>query len=445
MVFVIRVDDANDDALTTASDHIDDVSDTASAALSALKDAETGQRGFLITGKESYLGPYDAGLRDFDTAMAKLRQLSAAEPELSALISHMADVGAKKRAELSVTIDLFRAKGQAAAFEHVSTGIGKQYMDEIRETAGTVVSVEDAAYDRNRRAAAQAETATHWKSLASVVVLFLLTLMGTLLLSMEIRYERRLAANLEVSEKRYRELAESLEDQVEARTRELQQLNQELTAFSYSVSHDLRAPLRSIDGFSQIVIEDYADKLDDNGRRMLERIRGAAQRMGHLIQSLLDLARVTRQEIDRQSVSISDLAAGAIHHLEALSPERKVDVSIAPGLMAEGDQHLLRVVMDNLLANAWKFTSKTESPRIEVGRVEVEGKPAFFVRDNGAGFDSEHADKLFRPFQRLHSESEFEGTGIGLATVQRIVNRHGGRVWAEGKPGRGATFFFALS
>ena len=160
---------------------------------------------------------------------------------------------------------------------------------------------------------------------------------------------------------------------------------------------------------------------------------------------LLDLARVTRQEIDRQSVSISDLAAGAIHHLEALSPERKVDVSIAPGLMAEGDQHLLRVVMDNLLANAWKFTSKTESPRIEVGRVEVEGKPAFFVRDNGAGFDSEHADKLFRPFQRLHSESEFEGTGIGLATVQRIVNRHGGRVWAEGKPGRGATFFFALS
>ena len=266
MVFVIRVDDANDDALTTASDHIDDVSDTASAALSALKDAETGQRGFLITGKESYLGPYDAGLRDFDTAMAKLRQLSAAEPELSALISHMADVGAKKRAELSVTIDLFRAKGQAAAFEHVSTGIGKQYMDEIRETAGTVVSVEDAAYDRDRRAAAQAETATHWKSLASVVVLFLLTLMGTLLLSMEIRYERRLAANLEVSEKRYRELAESLEDQVEARTRELQQLNQELTAFSYSVSHDLRAPLRSIDGFSQIVIEDYADKLDDNGR-----------------------------------------------------------------------------------------------------------------------------------------------------------------------------------
>jgi light-regulated signal transduction histidine kinase (bacteriophytochrome) len=262
---------------------------------------------------------------------------------------------------------------------------------------------------------------------------------------MELRYERHLASTLEASEKKYRELAQSLEDQIEARTRELKQLNEELTAFSYSVSHDLRAPLRSIDGFSQIVLEDYSARLDENGRRMLERIRNAAQRMGHLIQSLLDLARVTRQELDRQPVSITNLATTSLGHLMAMSPDRRIDFSVAPGMNAEGDAHLIRVVIDNLIENAWKFTSKTESPRIEVGRTEVDGKPVFFVRDNGAGFDPEHAGKLFRPFQRLHSESEFEGTGIGLATVQRIVNRHGGRVWAEGRPGDGATFFVALS
>jgi light-regulated signal transduction histidine kinase (bacteriophytochrome) len=166
--------------------------------------------------------------------------------------------------------------------------------------------------------------------------------------------------------------------------------------------------------------------------------------MSDLIHSLLELSRVTRQELDRQSVSVTDLSTASLRHLMAVSPDRKIAFSVAPGLRAEGDPHLLRVVLDNLLANAWKFTSKTESASIEVGQTEVDGKPAFFVRDNGSGFDPEHASKLFRPFQRLHSESEFEGTGIGLATVLRIVNRHGGRVWAVGRPNEGATFFFAL-
>ncbi len=445
MVVVIRHDEAVDDALATYSSHTDAVSDAAAAALSALKDAETGQRGYLITGKQDYLGPYDTGLRSFDTEMSTLRQLTRDEPELAAPVARMASLADLKRRELVSAIDLFRTKGPTPAFARVSEDIGKRYMDEIRSIAADLMATEDAAFDRSRQAAAASERSTRRKSLASAIVLFLLTFTGTLLLSLEIRSERRLAATLEAGEKKYRELAESLEDQVTHRTQELEQLNGELVAFSYSVSHDLRAPLRSIDGLSEIVLEDYFDRLDDNGRGLLQRIRHAAQNMGHLIHSLLELSHVTRQELDLQPVSITDLANAALQHLMAVSPERKIDFSISPGLRAEADPHLLRVVLDNLLGNAWKFTSKTGSAHIEVGQTDVDGKPAFFVRDNGSGFDPEHASRLFRPFQRLHSESEFEGTGIGLATVQRIVNRHGGRVWAEGRPNHGATFFFALS
>jgi signal transduction histidine kinase len=459
LVVVIRRDEASDDALTAYSSHIDVVNNAAAAALSALKDAETGQQGYLITGKQDYLAPYDTGLRSFDTEMSILRQFTQSEPEIAKLIAQMARFADLKRKELAATIDLFRTSGQAAAFARVSEDIGKRYMDEIRTVAARILMKENAAYERARRGAAESKQATRRKALASAVVLFLLAFSGMLLLSLEIRSERRLAATLETSEGKYRELAESLENQVADRTRELEQLNgeleqlngeleqlnQELVAFSYSVSHDLRAPLRSIDGLSEIVLEDYYDRLDENGRGLLRRIRQAAQNMGHLIEGLLQLARVTRQELDRQSVSVTDLATASLLHLMALSPDRKIAFSVAPGLRAEGDPHLIRVVLDNLLANAWKFTSKTESARIEVGQTNVEGKPAFFVRDNGTGFDPQHASKLFRPFQRLHSESEFEGTGIGLATVQRIVHRHGGRVWAQGRPNEGATFFFVLS
>jgi signal transduction histidine kinase len=451
MVVVIRHDQAADDALAGYSSHIAAVNDATVAALSALRDAETGQRGYLITGKQEYLEPYDTGLRSFDTELSTLRRLTRTEPEIAPLIAKISSQADLKKKELATTIDLFLAKGQAAAFARVSEDLGKRYMDEIRTIAARVVTEENAANLRSRQAAAESERATRRKSLASAIILFFLTFAGAMLLRLEIRSERRLASTLETSEKKYRELAQSLENQVASRTqeleqlnRELQQLNEELMAFSYSVSHDLRAPLRSIDGLSEILLEDYSDRLDENGRGLLHRIRQAARHMSDLISSLLELSRVTRQELDRQSVSVTDLATASLRHLMAVSPDRKIAFSVAPGLRAEGDPHLIRVVLDNLLANAWKFTSKTESASIEVGQTEVGGKPAFFVRDNGSGFDPEHASKLFRPFQRLHSESEFEGAGIGLATVLRIVNRHGGRVWAEGRPTEGATFFFAL-
>jgi PAS domain S-box-containing protein len=226
---------------------------------------------------------------------------------------------------------------------------------------------------------------------------------------------------------------------------EIRALNQELEAFSYSVSHDLRAPLRAIDGFSQALLEDCGDRLDEQGRDHLRRVRAATQRMAQLIDDMLTLSRVTRAELRREIVDLSKLAEEIAAELRRADPDRTAEVEIEPGLVAAGDPRLLRVLVGNLLSNAWKFTAGSEPARIELGRcpTSADGR-GFFVRDNGAGFDMTYANKLFAPFQRLHRQSEFPGTGVGLAIVQRIVHRHGGRVWAEGAVGRGATFYFTL-
>ncbi len=225
---------------------------------------------------------------------------------------------------------------------------------------------------------------------------------------------------------------------------ELERKNKELDAFSYSVSHDLRAPLRSIDGFSQAILEDQADRLDDRGRDYLRRVRAAAQRMAALIDDLLELSRVSRHEMVRRPVDLTRLAEEVTAELRRADPERRVEVHIQSDLEVDGDRQLLRVALENLLGNAWKFTARTAMPLIEVGAEGRDGEPVHYVRDNGAGFDMQYVDKLFRPFQRLHGVNEFPGTGIGLATVHRIVDRHGGRVWAEGGLGRGATVHFTL-
>ncbi|ACI17143.2 hypothetical protein COPRO5265_0030 [Coprothermobacter proteolyticus DSM 5265] len=226
--------------------------------------------------------------------------------------------------------------------------------------------------------------------------------------------------------------------------KELEEANRELEAFSYSVSHDLRAPLRSIDGFSQMLLEDYADKLDDQGRDYLKRIRAATQRMSQLINDLLTLSRISRADMHFEELNLTAMAEDIAAELKQSQPERDVEFIIEPNVKAYGDSHLLRIVLENLLRNAWKFTSKHKSAIIEFGVKEHDGKTVYFVRDNGAGFDMAYVDKLFVPFQRLHEQDEFEGTGIGLATVQRIVHRHGGTVWAEGEVEKGATFYFTL-
>jgi PAS domain S-box-containing protein len=221
--------------------------------------------------------------------------------------------------------------------------------------------------------------------------------------------------------------------------------NRELESFSYSVAHDLRTPLRAIDGFSQALAEDYGDRLDAEGRRYLARVRDSAQRMAELIDDLLTLSRVTRSELRRERVDLSALAHTVLAALQRLDPERRVEIVIAPGLVTDADPHLAAIALDNLLGNAWKFTAKRSDARIELGETICDGIVAYHVRDNGAGFDMAYRDKLFGVFQRLHSEAEFPGTGIGLATVARIAQRHRGRIWAEGALGAGATFYLTLT
>jgi len=273
------------------------------------------------------------------------------------------------------------------------------------------------------------------------------------------------------AQKAIHNLNERLEQRVLDRTAELESANRELESFCYSVSHDLRTPLRSIDGFSQATLEDYGERLDDAGRDYLNRVRNGCRQMDQLIDDLLRLARITREQMSRETVDLSAMAHAVVRQLKESEPERNVDIRIAPGLVAIGDTRLLQAALFNLLANAWKFTAKTPAAVIEVGscsgnqRAEIGGQPpldgsaaspsqlatglrappsVFFVRDNGVGFDMKYAGKLFNAFQRLHTVREFPGTGIGLATVARVIQRHGGRIWAVAAPGSGATFYFML-
>ena len=231
---------------------------------------------------------------------------------------------------------------------------------------------------------------------------------------------------------------------LELRTGQLQTANQELESFAYSVSHDLRAPLRAIDGFSQTVLEDCAPLLDDAGRFAIERVRANAVRMGRLIDDMLHLARISHGELNPGPTDLGALAREIAAELREQQPDRNLDVRIAEGLVADVDPDFIRIALANLLSNAFKFTGNQAAPRIDFGSETRDGDVVYYVRDNGAGFDMMYADRVFRPFERLHSQDEFPGTGIGLATVQRVIRRHGGRIWADAAIGRGATFFFTL-
>ena len=249
---------------------------------------------------------------------------------------------------------------------------------------------------------------------------------------------------LELTQAEISALNAELETRVRQRTAELEASNRELEAFNYSVSHDLRAPLRAIDGFSQALLEDYAAKLDEEGRDYLDRVKAAANRMGELIDSLLTLSRLSRCEMEVQRVDLSAITTEVVEALREGQPDRAVEIAIQPDVTGQCDPVLIRSVLENLLGNAWKFTGRTEGAHIEFGTTHVDGVNAYYVRDNGAGFDMAYKNKLFSAFQRLHGQADFPGVGVGLATVSRIIWRHGGRVWADGTPGEGATFYFTL-
>ena len=241
-----------------------------------------------------------------------------------------------------------------------------------------------------------------------------------------------------------RDLNKGLEKRVQERTKQLEETNRELDAFAYTVSHDLRAPLRAIDGFSEALLEDYGGRLDEEGKRYLGYLREGTREMSDLIGGLLQLSRATREGIDPQAVDLSEMARLVAEELRKADPLRGAVFSIAPGVAAFADHRMMRSVLENLLGNAWKYTSRRSDGSIEFGVEAKDGESVFFVRDNGAGFDMAYADKLFLPFQRLHQAEEFPGIGIGLATVERIILRHGGKIWAESAPGKGATFHFTL-
>ena len=256
---------------------------------------------------------------------------------------------------------------------------------------------------------------------------------------------------LQESEERYRKLVEEirksndeLEERVIERTARLKAANDELESFAYAVSHDLRQPLRSMDGFSRALLQEYGKGLDDVGRHYLERIADGARRMGRLIDAILSLSRIGRSELKREVIDLAALARGIAAELRHQDPERQVELVVPEVLEARGDRDMVMALLQNLLENAWKFTAGRSAASISVGAATIDGEEPFFVRDNGAGFDMKYAGKLFTPFQRLHSPDDFTGLGVGLATAQRIVHRHGGRIWAEGEVERGAVFFFTL-
>jgi signal transduction histidine kinase len=246
------------------------------------------------------------------------------------------------------------------------------------------------------------------------------------------------------AEERVSQMNAELERRVQERTAQLEASNRELEAFSYSVAHDLRSPLRSIDGFNQAFLEEYAEHLPEQGRNLLQRSRVASQRMAQLIDDLLNLSRVARMEIRHQRINLSEFASAIAADLQKSDPARKVEFKIEPGIYATGDDRLLRLVLENMLGNSFKFTRGKADARIEFGSMTSDGKRVLFVRDNGTGFNMNYAGKLFGPFQRLHAVAEYPGTGIGLATVHRIIGRHGGTIWPEAEEGKGATFYFTL-
>ena len=427
--------------------------------LSSAKDAETGARGYRITGEDTYLAPYRAALTGLPEQVDVFGRLTADNPAQQMRLLEMRAV-LEQRILLLVKGVALRQAGDAEGMQAlVVNGAGKMQMDRLR-AIGDTMEAEERTLLAQRMAAEERSTrqARFSIGLASGLDFLLIVLMFRYFVrerSMRVATEAaasqlattasRLAeekVKADAASEEVRELNRTLEERVRLRTAELETTNGELQAFSYSVSHDLRAPLRTIDGFSLALEEDYAEAVDATGRDYIRRVRAGTQRMGQLIDALLQLSRITRAELVRSEVDLSALVATIVENLKEDDPQRTVRFQIEQGLRASADAKLVQVALENLLGNAVKFTAKVERAEVEFGWDKEQ--TAWFVRDNGAGFDMFYKDKLFNAFNRLHGDKDFKGSGIGLATVARVVRRHHGRIWAEGVVDRGATFWFTL-
>jgi signal transduction histidine kinase len=400
---------------------------------SNLSNAETQARGFVISGEEEYPQLFQTAVDVAHSNLDAMRKETMDNPNQQRRLADLGPFIEARLTNLRSTMQLRRERGFYEAGHTLLAREGKQIMDSVQSVLHQMRDEEEALQKTRSTALASSTRATFAVIVGGCALAFVLVGFAGAVIRRDMGARAR-------AEQHVRELNQHLD----RHAAQLEAANKELEAFSYAVSHDLRAPLRTIDGFSKAIIEDYGDKLDPDGHEHLQRVCGAADRMGRLIDDMLNLSRVTRSEMRHERLSLSDVARSVINELQSAQPERNAEVVIADRMSVEGDPRLLRVVLDNLIGNAWKFTSKTPQARIEVGAAMRDGQRAFYVRDNGAGFDMAFAHKLFGAFQRLHAMEEFSGTGIGLATVQRIARRHGGKVWAEGAVGRGATFYFTL-
>ncbi|RXH58293.1 sensor histidine kinase [Granulicella sibirica] len=420
--------------------------------MSSAKDAETGNRGFLITEDASYLAPYLSALKELPGELDTFGKLTADNPSQGKRLTEMRAVLNQRLTLLAQGIVQRQSGDRDSVQALVLSGTGKVEMDHLRDIADSMESEERRLLViRTAQTANSSRRARFTLGIASALDFMLIVLMFRYFASERAQRMASEAAAVALAKSREeveRNAAEvtllnqTLEERVRLRTAELETTNRELEAFSYSVSHDLRAPLRTIDGFSLALEEDYAELIDATGRDYVRRVRNGVQRMGQLIDALLQLSRITRAEIVRSEVDLSAMAKVIVGNLKEENPERNIDFEVEDGLRGEADPKLLQVALENLLGNAVKFSAKVPHATIVFGWDAA--KSAWFVKDNGAGFDMFYADKLFNAFNRLHGDKDFKGSGIGLATVARVIRRHHGSIWAEGVVDHGATFWFTL-
>jgi signal transduction histidine kinase len=426
-----------------AADRADAVLAEAVRVRQLLIDRETGVRGFLLTNDPVFLEPYHVAAERLPAALARLESLIALEPDQLGRLAELRRRWADWEAFADEELRRFRVGGDWLKL--VAERQGKNRMDGMRRLLDELTAVErERATQRGLVAERQARMVL-WAGAAWLLLLAaLLSWLGRRQLVLLAHDYESLLAQAQEQAQALRASEARLEARVAQRTQALTAANRELESFSYSVSHDLRAPLRAVDGFSQALLEDEGERISEDGHEHLRRLRAAATRMGQLIDDLLTLSRITRAELRREPVDLSALGRDVADTLRRSEPDRDTTFDIAPGLTTRGDPRLLRVALENLLGNAWKFTSQRSGARIELFAESQGGLPRYCVRDNGVGFDMAYAGKLFSPFQRLHRPDEFPGTGIGLATVQRIIHRHGGDIGVEAVLGGGATFCFTL-
>jgi len=435
--------------------HTLEVIDDTQQLVAQVRTAESAARGYILTSSPAFEQQYVAANAQVAASIDEIQRLTGDNPSQQRRIVDLRFRINAKMTVLDAGIAVRRGHPTGLLDPAALGAVVRDTPDRIESVQAAIREIQG---EEQRLLAIRTADATNakrqaWISFSIAFILSFLLLVAAFELLMRADRDRETLAEraieIESLNAALRAANTDLEDRVAQRTRELAISNQELEAFSYSVSHDLRAPLRTIDGFSLALLEDFADKLNEEGRDYIARVRSGVQRMGTLIDALLQLSRVTRTDLQTERVDLTSLATLVFNELHAADPTRQVTFAAQPGIVVQGDGRLLRIALENLIGNAFKFTSRTPDARIEFGTRpgtgDHAGQTVYFIRDNGAGFDMQYVDRLFTAFQRLHGDRDFKGSGIGLATVSRIIRRHHGTIGAEGTPGQGATFYFHLA